>query len=335
MENVLSKSLLSISQKTHEDLGIKIYHVRYLPCRIYIEAPGIVEIQEFMRCFAYSGLVSRATRILDDINRDFLHGTSIPEVPCPGSWVRITQAGLYKGDLSLVNHMPSEGDIISIAVVPRYNDSQSKKRKGSRVAPALLDRKFFLKYPPNEDNMVMIRSRMFHICGLEFLLAASSHSLKIEPHPSEAELTQFQSVFERITYSAEDMTFSLVCLAVFKAYRNKSKRLWNTGDCVRILEGAFKDISSHILEIDETNGIAIVEFGSLTPTQVEVSIEDLEQHFVVGDQVLVAFGENKGKTGLILLIADDIGTIVEGTGNNLTQVIPLSTLHHLLLISYT
>lgn len=87
MEKVLAERLLDISQKTHEDCGIKTYHVPCLPRRIYIEAPGILKIQEFMKFSAYGHLVSRATRILDDTNRNFLHGTSVPNVPCPESWV--------------------------------------------------------------------------------------------------------------------------------------------------------------------------------------------------------------------------------------------------------
>src|ERR1700678_1673159 len=35
MEKTLAESLLEISQKTHEDCGIKIYHVPYNPRRIY------------------------------------------------------------------------------------------------------------------------------------------------------------------------------------------------------------------------------------------------------------------------------------------------------------
>jgi ribosomal protein L24 len=334
MENILAESLLEISQKTHEDCGINTYHVPYLPSRIYIEAPGIFEIQEVMKCSAYSHLVSRAVRILDDINRDFLHSTSIPDVPCPGSWVRITQAGLYEGDLALVNCRLSEGDVVSIAVVPRFKDSQNKKRKVSGAAtPALLDPKILLKFPPNEDNMHIIGSRMFHSSGLEFLLAPSLHSLKIEPRPSEAELALFQSCFERdITHDIEDMTYCLIRHAVKEAFRNESRRLWRAGDRVKILEGPFKDASCFIHEIDEANQIAIVGFGSPTPTRVEVSIEHLERHFIVGDQVRVALGKNKGKMGSIVIITDDVGTIVEGTANQLTEVIPPSILHHILII---
>ena len=125
------------------------------------------------------------------------------------------------------------------------------------------------------------------------------------------------------------MTYSLIRQAVNKAFRNKSRRLWQTGDCVQILEGTFKNTSCSIHEIDEANQSAIVEFGSPTPTHVEVSIEDLEQHFVVGDQVRVALGKNKGRTGSIIAITGDIGTIVERTA---TEVTPPSILHHLLII---
>ena len=107
METVLAESLLEISRKTHEDLGIKTYHIPFLPRRIYIEAPGILEIQQLMKFSAYSHLVSRATRIPDDINRSFLHSTNAPDVPCDGSWVRIIQPGIYKGDLAVVSRVMS------------------------------------------------------------------------------------------------------------------------------------------------------------------------------------------------------------------------------------
>ena len=60
MEKIIAESLLEISQITHEDCGITTYHVCYLPRRIYIEAPGIVEIQEFMKFSVYGHLVSHA-----------------------------------------------------------------------------------------------------------------------------------------------------------------------------------------------------------------------------------------------------------------------------------
>ena len=331
-EKIFAERLLEISQETHGDCGIKIYHIPYLPRRIYIEAPGIVEIQELMKFSVYGHLVSRATRILDDIDRKFLHGT-VPDVPCPGSWVRIIQACIYKDDLALVLSTPREGDVVSIAVVPRFNISQNKKRKGgelfARAAPAaaLLDKIFLGKFPPNKNNIHVIGSRMFLSLGLELLRAPSAHALKIEPCLSEAELLLFRSCFERVDgdYGAGETGY-IICCAVKKAFRNKSRRLWHTGDRVRILEGAYKDTSCFIHKIDEDDQSAIVEFGWPNPTCVEVSMEDLERQFFVGDQVRVALGENKGRTGSILEINDDIGTIVEGMANQLAEVTPLSLL---------
>jgi transcription antitermination factor NusG len=334
---MLAESLLEISQKTHEDCGIKTYHVSYLPRRIYIEAPGIAEIQDFMKSSAYSHLVSRATRISDDDNRDFLQGTTVPNVPCPGSWIRIVQAGIYKGDLALVIFTPSEGDIVSIGVVPRFDVTQNKKRKGSgsfaRTAPALLDRNFLEKFPLNNDNTYSIGSRMFLPVGLELLQAPSAHGLKIEQFPSDADLSLFQLCFERLNVTNKaDKTEDLIWSAVKKAFRNESRRLWHTGDRVRILEGAFMDTLCSIQEIDEANQSAIVEFGWPTPTRVEVSMEDLVRQYLVGDQVRVALGKNKGRTGSILEITKDIATIIEGTANQIIEVTLPSILLHLLTI---
>jgi hypothetical protein len=321
MEKMLAERLLEISIKTHEYCDIKIHNVPYLPRRIYIEAPGIAEIQELMKFSAYGRLVSRATRIFDDTNRSFLHGSTVLDVPCSGSWVRIIQSGIYKGDVGLVIFTPSEGDVVKIVVVPRFQVSQNKKRKGSgsaRVAPALLDPKILEKFPPNENNIHFIGSRMFLPTGLEYLRAPSAHALKIEPCPSEDELILFQSCFDRLERDyTED---AILRHAVKKAFRSQSRRLWHTGDRVRILEGVFVDTSCYIHEIDEANQTAIVEFGSPKATHVEVSIEDLERHFLVGDQVRVALGNDKGRTGSILKITDNVGTIVEGTGNQLIEV---------------
>ena len=324
MEKVLAERLLDISQKTHEDCGIKTYHVPCLPRRIYIEAPGILEIQEFMKFSAYGHLVSRATRILDDTNRNFLHGTSVPNVPCPESWVRIKQAGKYKGDLALILYTPSEGDIVTIAVVPRFNALQTKKRKGKRPvsAPALLDPKILAKFPPNEKNIHLIGPRMFHTNGLELLRTLSTHALRIEPRPSEAELFLFQSCLRLLNDETEDV----IRRAVNKAFRSDSRRLWHKGDRVKILEGAFVDTTCYIYEIDDLNQSATVEFGSPEPTLVEVSMEDLERQFRVGDQVRAALGKDKGRTGSILEITDGVGTIVEGTALQATEVTSSSIL---------
>ena len=147
--------------------------------------------------------------------------------------------------------MPSMGDIVMLAVIPHF---QYKKRKGkgnARPALALLDPTFVAKFPANKDNVHSIGSHNFTSNGLEFLQVASTHGLKIEPRPSKAELFLFHSSFGIV-----DKTFELdlvVQCAVNKAFHNKSRRLWQLGDWVHIVEGAFMDTTCYIREIDEEN----------------------------------------------------------------------------------
>jgi len=330
METILAEGLSKISQKIHGYSAIKTYHIPFLPRRLYIEAPGIAEIQEFMKFSAYHHLVSCATRVLDDIDRGFLHSTSKPDVPSTGSWVRIIQPGIYKGDLAVVYNTPSTGDIVLIAVVPRFRNKKRKGKGNARPAPALLDPKFVAQFPPDKYNIYFIESRKFTPNGLEFLWVASAHGLKIEPRPSEAELLLFQS-----SLGVLDDTFELdlvIQRAVKKAFCNKSRRLWRMGDRVRIVEGALVDTLCSIHEIDEDNRSVVVEFDSPKPTRVEVSLEEVERQFLVGDQVCVALGENKGRTGSIVEMNDGVGTIVERTANEVIEV--SLTLHSSSFITY-
>jgi hypothetical protein len=156
MEKVLADHLQDISGQMHDNCRILTHYVPYLPCRIYIEAPGIVKIQEIMKFSTYGHLlISRTTRILDDNNRKFLHSNSIPELPCRRTWVRIIQPGIYKGDLAIILLAPREGpsDIVTIAIVPRFTNSKNKKRRGSnRPAPALLDLQLMENFPSGQNN---------------------------------------------------------------------------------------------------------------------------------------------------------------------------------------
>ena len=128
----------------------------------------------------------------------------------------------------------------------------------------------------------------------------------------------FQSSFGQldVAYETEDV----IQTSVHRAFRKESRRLWHAGDRVRILKGTFIGMSCSIHEIDEPNRTVIVEFDSLNPTRMEVSMEDLERQFFIGDQVRVALGNNKGRMGTTLKINDSVGIIVEGTANHVTDL---------------
>ena len=147
---------------------------------------------------------------------------------------------------------------------------------------------------------------------------ASAHGLKIKPRPSEAELFLFHSSFGIV-----DKTFELdliVQRAVNKAFHDKSRRLWCLGDQVQIVEGAFMDTMCYIHEIDKEHRSIIVKLDSPIPACVDISMEDLERQFLVGDQVHVMLGENEGRTGSIVEINDGVGTIVEQMANEVIEV---------------
>jgi ribosomal protein L24 len=328
LETVIAGSLNAFSRQRDSD--IQTYHVPYLPRRVYIRAPGIAEIQELLKFSAYGQLVSRASRVLEDLDLDFLHGTKVPDVPCVGSWVRILQPGIYRGDLAVVFSKPSAGDIVTIAVVPRLRNKKRKGKGNARPPSALLDPIFLAKsYPPDEENIHHIDCREFSSNGLEFLRAASAHALKMEPRPHDTELFAFQSSL--FLLDKRYQLDAVLYFALTKAFSNESRRLWRTGDRVQILRGVFKGTSSWIREIDEENGSLIVEFDSPKPTSVEVSLEDVERQFLAGDKVRVALGEHKGRTGSIVVINDGVGTIVEGTAN---EVIQVSVISLFLIITY-
>ena len=145
------------------------------------------------------------------------------------------------------------------------------------------------KFLPNENKIHIIGSCMFYPNELESLQAPSAHALKIEPRPSEVELLLFQSSLMPLDaiYETKDISLGLLDViydlehiiwhAMKKAFLNKSRRLWHTGDQVQILQGAFVDTLCSIYEIDEANQSTIVEFGSPKLTHVEVSMEDLKR----------------------------------------------------------
>ena len=210
------------------------------------------------------------------------------------------------------------GHIITIAVIPCFWDKKRKGKGNARPAQALLDPTFVAKFPANKDDVHSIGSHNFTSNGQEFLWVANTHGPKIEPRPSEAELFLFHSSFGIV-----DKTFKLdlvVQHAVNKAFHNESRRLWRLGDQVQIVEGAFVDMTCYIHEIDEENRSVVVKLDLLIPTHMDVSLEDLEQQFLVGDQVCVMLGANKGRMGSVVEINDGVSTIIEQTANKVIEV---------------
>ena len=67
-------------------------------------------------------------------------------------WVQITDCGLYQNDLALIVESPRQGDVITLTVVPCFNQNERKRRKkDTRPSPVLLNAES-LAHLPFKDN---------------------------------------------------------------------------------------------------------------------------------------------------------------------------------------
>lgn len=261
---------------------------------------GIRDLQHMMRFSAYNHLTSRAVRIPDEEDRSFLrdethaNGYHLP----PGAWVRIKLRGLYHKDLGLVVSNDA-GDLITIAVIPRFTFATNGKRKSGRASPALLNSEALARLTPKQ-GFYFRRARKFHPTGLELLLTPSSHGVKLELYPHEEELW----LFELSTFNFR---------AVQDAYYKIARHLWRAGDRIRIRDGNFEKSIAFLRDIDWQKQSAVVELQGSDTLALEVRIDDVERQFMTGDLVRVAVGVDKGKKGIITSILGETVTVIEDT----------------------
>ena len=71
MERLLATSLAEVAKNRDLD-PFQIHHVPYFAHRLYIEAPGIHEIQEVLKFSTCSHLAFRGVRVFDDTKRSWL-----------------------------------------------------------------------------------------------------------------------------------------------------------------------------------------------------------------------------------------------------------------------
>ena len=168
--------------------------------------------------------------IIDNVDHKWLQGDNIlSTLPC-GTWVKITNSGLYKNDLVLVVESPRQGDVMTLAVIPCFNQNERKwKWKSTRPNPVLLNTES-LDHLPFKDNFHRLGSWKFHPSSLEFLLALAVHTLKLENNPSEEWLRLFeQSVSLYSRGKPHDIDLFLLD-AVKLAYHWKVQETWHVRD---------------------------------------------------------------------------------------------------------
>jgi ribosomal protein L24 len=291
--------------------GIRVHHLPQLPRRLYIEGPSFREVQHLLT-YSASTYYGRGMRLIDDVDQEWLQSDSrLPSLP-RATWVKITDRGLYRNDLAFVVES-MEGDVVTLAVVPRFNQNQRKrKRKGMRPSPALLDAETLAQLPFKE-HFHRSGSRKFHSSGLEFLLAPATHTLKLEDNPSEEQLRPFvQSIFQ-CSGKSRDISWLLLD-AVKSVYHRKARESWRVGDEIRVRGGEFTGWRGRLVEIDsssQTASVSILDLETSKPIDVQIVLASLERYFEIGDVVRVVIGSEKGRKGSITSIEDEVATIVE------------------------
>ena len=305
--------------------GIRVHHFPQFPHRLYIEGPSWQEVRRLMT-YSQSTYHGRGICLIDDVDREWLQGNNPPFSFPRATWVRITNSGLYQNDLALVVESPKQGDLVTLAVVPRFSDNERKRRRrGTRPGPARLDEGSLARLQ-FKDNFYRSGSRRFHSSGLEFLLAPAAHTLKLENNPTEDQLRPFeQSISVQCSQKSHDID-QLLRDAVKSAYHRKVQETWRVGDRIRVCDGEFIDWLGQLVEIDSSSQSALVSVWdpkSSKPLDVQIFLSNLERYFEIGDVVRVAIGVEKGRKGSITSCRNEVVTIVElssGAGEVFVEV---------------
>ena len=293
--------------------GIRVHYLPQYPRRLYVEGPSLREVQRLMT-YSQSTSHGRGIRLIDDVDREWLRGDNFSLSLPRATWVKITDSGLYQNDLALVVESSRQGDLVTLAVVPRFIQNERKRRrKGTRPSPVRLGAESLARLPFKE-NFHRSGSRRFHSSGLEFLLAPAAHTLKPEKNPSEEQLRPFeQSIFPQRSENLHDINWLLLD-AVKSAYHRKVRETWRVGDQIRIRGGEFHGWRGNLVEIDSSSQsahVSVKDPKSLDTIHVEIVLASLERYFEIGDVVRVVIGVEKGRKGSITSIDDEVATIVE------------------------
>jgi ribosomal protein L24 len=284
-----------------------VHYLPQFPRRLYVEAPSLREVQHLMT-YSQSTHHGCGIRLIDDVDREWLQSDSRSLSLRRATWVKITDRGLYQNDLALVVESPRQGDVVTLAVVPRFTRNK-RKRKGTRPSPVLLDTETLAQLPFKE-NFHRFGSRKFHSSGLEFLLAPAAHTLELEDNPSEEQLRPFEQSFFQCSGEINRMVLD----AVKSAYHQKVRETWRVGDQIQVRGGEFIGWRGHLVEIDSPSRSALVSILDLETSKsihVQIDLARLERYFQIGDVVRVVIGLEKGRKGSIISIEDEVATIVE------------------------
>ena len=170
---------------------VRVHYRPFLPRRIYIEAPALLQVEEVLKLTAHDSLLERAVQIIG-VDRRFLQRYDSFTIPDINNIVRIRQPGLYDQDIGLVVDKLA-GDLICILVIPCLNNG--KKRKRGRPPPSVLSSEVLWGLPIDGNGFYQHGTRRFTYTGLECLVAPCSHGIELDPTLSTEEVLLVDPVF--------------------------------------------------------------------------------------------------------------------------------------------
>lgn len=252
-----------------------------------------------------------------------------------GSYVRIKKAGLYAGDLGMVEEIEDNSVEVTVRLVPRLdyglNDDdkqplqQAEKRKRIPFAPAVTP----ANRPPqklfNENEAKKRHGRFLQqLRGLTnrswmyrneqyedgFLIKRfRQNALETEAvHPKLEEIT-------RLTKVAADGSETLDLETLAQSLKQSSAEgSYVPGDEVEVYEGEQRGI---VGKVDGVNGGILrikVSEGELTGQVVEQPVKGVRKRFREGDHVkVIGSSRYAGEVGMVIRIKDDRVTVLTDT----------------------
>jgi transcription elongation factor SPT5 len=278
---------------------------RSLPGWIFLEAEHLTDVHHLCKDVHHIFLSNTHPADSQDI---LAYLTESPaHVPTEGSWIRIHK-GPYTGDLAFVIDILSGGLEVTVRIVPRINlnpgdvsTGKRKRGKASSEIPAEAAKKPDQRlFDPSTvaavygENSVEPRNQVFIFQDEIYrdgLLEIDIDGPFMEGHPTREELMLFAKC---PTVPPEYIKTALDLLSATEL-RN--------GDTVKIIAG---QLNGSIGKIQNHRTTEADIFIDGLKEAVAIPISYLRRCFAIGDHVKVVMGDEKGSTGMVTSITQDI-----------------------------
>ncbi|KAG2151803.1 hypothetical protein BD769DRAFT_1380674 [Suillus cothurnatus] len=275
----------------------------WIPGQLYVVADSPKTISQSLTSSLYLA-VKDYVRITDE-ERDAVQisRSKLPDT----SWVRITK-GKYKDDVGRV--FKSKEDFVEVLIAARdfpykmprgtralVERSRLPNRKGTQPSDIILNGEVVGWSYKGESYYKGLLVKIFHRDHLE--LVASPHINDIQVHLESG----WDTPFLKDTVVAFSMQFLRV------------------GELARVVKGSLHGELGTVVSTDHACGSVGLEFNfDGFPQETEVSLQDIERVFRVGDTVRVVAGSYTGLEGYLIQMCGDLFHVCQEISKEVVEV---------------